>query len=83
MRHFVYMVECADGTLYTGYTTNIKRRLLEHNGVSTRPGARYTSGRRPVTVVFEKYFMSRGKALRFEAQLKQLSRKEKLALVSG
>jgi putative endonuclease len=83
MRHFVYMLECADGTLYTGYTTDIKRRLLEHNGVSARPGARYTSGRRPVTVVFKKYFMSRGKALRFEARLKQLSRKEKLSLVTG
>jgi putative endonuclease len=63
MRHYVYMLRCADGSLYSGYTTDLKRRVAEHNGESTKPGAKYTAPRRPVRLVWHKYFMSRGKAM--------------------
>ncbi len=81
MRHYVYMLKCADSSLYTGYTTDPKRRVAEHNGEGKKPGARYTRPRRPVKLVFKKYFMSRSKAMSFEANLKQLSREEKLNLI--
>lgn len=79
--HYVYVLRCADNTLYTGYTTDIKRRVAEHNGETAVPGAKYTRGRRPVKLVFKKAFRSRSKATSFEAQLKQLSRKEKMDLI--
>lgn len=82
MRHYVYILECADGSLYSGYTTDVARRVAEHNGQSSKPGARYTRPRRPVRLVFTKYFMSRSKATSFEAQLKKLSRTEKLRFIS-
>lgn len=81
MKHFVYLLECADGSLYAGYTTDVKRRLLEHNGESPKSGARYTSGRRPVRLVFQKVFRSRSEATKYEASLKQLKRKDKLLLI--
>lgn len=77
----VYIVECSDGTLYTGITSNIDRRLKEHN-TSTR-GAKYTSTRRPV--VLKKCFVcwSRSEALKEEYRIKQLSRMEKLKLIAS
>ncbi len=75
--HFVYLVTCADHTLYTGYTTNIERRLAAHNaGV----GAKYTRGRRPVTLVASWPFASKGEALRAERAIKSLPREQKLRL---
>jgi putative endonuclease len=76
-QHFVYIVRCADGTLYTGYTSDIARRMDAHN---SGRGAKYTSGRRPVTLLYSEQLESRGEALRREHQLKTLRRAEKEAL---
>jgi len=78
MHHFVYILECADGTLYTGYTNNLQKRLKEHN--DSKRGARYTSGRRPVALKYSEKFSTVGEALKREAEIKKLSRVQKLRL---
>ena len=75
----LYILECADRTLYTGITVNVRRRVGEHNA-STR-GAKYTRSRRPVTLVYSKKFRSRAAASKEEFRIKTLSRPEKLKLV--
>jgi putative endonuclease len=79
---FVYMLRCADGTLYTGITTDVARRVAEHNGDSGQ-GARYTRSRRPVTVAYAERAASRAEAARREAAIKQLDRARKLALCAA
>lgn len=76
---FLYALHCADGTLYTGVTTDLARRLAEHN---TGRGARYTAGRRPVRLVAAWRFPDRGAAQRAEARFRRLSRARKLALIA-
>ena len=76
--HFVYIVRCADGTLYTGYARDPKARVKVHN---SGRGARYTSGRRPVRLLYSESFESIGDALRRERALKRRSRAEKEALI--
>ena len=76
--HFVYIVRCADGTLYTGYARDPKARVKVHNAGR---GARYTSGRRPVRLVYTETFESVGDALRREMALKRRSRAEKETLI--
>ena len=76
---FVYMLRCADGTLYTGITTDVDRRVAEHNGDSGL-GARYTRSRRPVTLAYVEPARDRAEAARREAAIKQLDRARKLAL---
>jgi putative endonuclease len=78
--HNVYVVECNDGTLYTGYTTDVERRVEEHNAGE---GAKYTRGRTPVTLRHAETFDSKGAALSREYAIKQLARHEKLALCDG
>ncbi len=75
----MYMVQCADGTFYTGITTDPVRRLAEHNG--TARGARYTRARRPVQLVYHEQAVSRSEAGKREWQLRRLSRKQKEALL--
>jgi putative endonuclease len=75
----VYMLRCADGTLYTGITTDVTRRLAEHNGAGGL-GARYTRSRRPVELVYVEKAASRAAAARREAVIKRLDRVRKLAL---
>ncbi len=75
----VYILRCADETLYTGITTDIKRRIDEHNASSL--GAKYTHSRRPVTLVFSRQFRSRSLASREEYRIKKLSRMKKLMLI--
>jgi len=75
---YVYMVECADRTLYTGWTTNLERRLKTHNAGR---GARYTKTRGPVRLVFVEPQPNRHAALKREAQLKRMSRQQKLKLI--
>jgi putative endonuclease len=77
--HFVYIVRCADGTLYTGYARNPGAREKMHN---SGRGARYTAGRRPVRLVYSESFKSVGDALRRERQLKRLRRTRKEALLA-
>ena len=76
--HFVYIVRCADGTLYTGYARDPKARVHVHN---TGRGAKYTSGRRPVRLVYSEKFESVGEALRREIALKRRSRAQKEQLI--
>ena len=81
MAYALYIVACADGTLYTGIATDVQRRLAEHNGLKPK-GARYTSARRPVTLVYEAAFETRSAAQKEEARIKRLSRSEKDALIA-
>jgi len=76
---WVYMLHCADGSLYTGITTDLSRRLAEHNG-ERAGGARYTRCRRPVTLVWQESARDRSSALRREAELKRLPRRRKQVL---
>lgn len=76
----VYILECQDGSLYSGITTDMERRLAEHNGKGTR-GARYTRARRPLRLVHTERFATRSAASIREAALKKLSRSEKLTLI--
>ena len=79
MSWWVYLLECADGSLYTGITTDLRRRLAEHNG--ERPGgARYTRSRQPVTLLWSEEHPDRASASRREASIKNLTRAQKLAL---
>ncbi len=76
---FVYILRCGDDTLYTGITTDISRRIEEHNA-GKPPGARYTRGRRPVALAYVERAASRAAAARRETAIKQFGRKHKLAL---
>ena len=77
---FVYMVRCADGSLYTGWTTCLARRVAAHNAGR---GAKYTRSRRPVCLVWAECQPDPSAALRREAAVKRLSRQQKLALVAA
>lgn len=79
---WVYMVRCADDTLYTGVATDPERRLAEHNG-DDRLGAKYTRSRRPVVLVYREGCGSRAEACRREAAIKRLDRRGKLTLLAG
>ncbi|MDO8565667.1 MAG: GIY-YIG nuclease family protein [Candidatus Moranbacteria bacterium] len=79
MSYYLYILKCADGTLYTGITVDLKRRIIEHN--SSALGAKYTRGRRPVTLIFSKKFRTRSTASVAESRIKKLSREEKLDVV--
>lgn len=76
--HFVYIVQCCDGTLYTGWTTDVVARVTAHNEGS---GAKYTKGRGPVTLLYTEVFEHKSDALRREMAIKRLSRAEKLKLI--
>ena len=78
---FVYILRCADTTLYTGVTTDIDRRLREHNG--TVAGAKYTRVRQPVLLVYTEACTSRGAAQKREAEIKKMSRPQKLGLLKN
>jgi len=77
--YYLYILECADKTLYTGITTDLERRELEHN--ASELGAKYTRARRPVRVVYAKGFQDRSTASSEEARVKALSRVKKLELI--
>ena len=76
--HYTYMVQCGDGTLYTGYTTDVVRRTQEHN---RGKGAKYTRSRLPVSLVYYEVHETKTDAMRGEYDLKQLTRVEKLKLI--
>ncbi|MDD2482781.1 MAG: GIY-YIG nuclease family protein [Candidatus Shapirobacteria bacterium] len=78
--YFVYIIKCKDKTLYTGITTNLDRRINEHNNLKS--GAKYTKVRRPVKLVYSKTFVDRSEASKEEARIKKLSRLEKLNLIN-
>ncbi|MFA6305940.1 MAG: GIY-YIG nuclease family protein [Candidatus Gracilibacteria bacterium] len=78
--YYLYILKCSDGTLYTGITVDLERRVKEHN--TSKLGARYTSARRPVVLVYSKKFRNRSTASKAESRVKGLSREEKLRLLS-
>jgi putative endonuclease len=77
---FVYILECADGTLYTGWTTDLARRLAAH---TAGRGSRYTRGRRPVRLAYWEEHSTSRQARRREAALRRLRRTEKLTLIAS
>lgn len=79
--YYVYMIVCADNTLYTGVTTDLERRVLEHN--TSLKGAKYTRSRRPVQLVYFKKFKTRSAAQIAEAKMKKLTRAAKLELIKN
>ena len=75
----LYILKCSDGTLYTGITTNLRRRVGEHGHSAL--GAKYTSSRRPVVIVYSQEYANRSSASKAEAKMKKLSRLAKLELI--
>jgi len=76
----VYVLRCADGTLYTGVARDLQKRLLQHNGAQAG-GPKYTRGRRPVQLLWSDSAIDRSAAQQREAAIKKLSRGEKLRLI--
>jgi len=79
--YYLYILECADETLYTGIAVDLKRRIGEHNSSSL--GAKYTKSRRPVKLVYSKKFRNRSTVSKEEARIKSLSRREKLEIIKN
>lgn len=80
MSWFVYMLRCGDGTLYTGVTDDVPRRLAAHRAGK---GAKYTRGRGPLELVYSEQVSDKSAALRREYQIKRLTRQEKKKLIEG
>ena len=78
--NYTYLVRCADGSLYCGWTNRLEERVRAHN---EGKGAKYTKSRLPVELVYYEAFATKEEAMRREAAIKQMTRKEKLALFSG
>ncbi len=78
MSCFTYIVRCSDGTLYTGWTNDLEKRIACHN---QKKGAKYTKSRTPVTLVYSEQFDTKEEAMRREYRIKQYSRKEKELLI--
>ena len=76
--NYTYILKCKDDSLYTGWTNDLKKRITSHNAGK---GAKYTKARRPVELVFYEEFQTREEAMKREYAIKQLSRKEKEALI--
>ena len=77
--YYVYILQCSDDTLYTGITTDLDRRVYEHNHLAK--GAKYTKVRRPVSLVYSQRCENRSLALKREHEIKKLPRAEKLKLI--
>ncbi|MFH4936153.1 GIY-YIG nuclease family protein [Staphylococcus cohnii] len=78
-KHFIYIVRCKDGSLYTGYAKDIEQRIAKHN---SGQGAKYTKIRRPVELVYQEVFDTKSEAMKREYEIKTFSRQEKLQLIS-
>lgn len=80
--HYIYLVRCSDDSLYCGWTTDLKRRIDAHNG-HIPGGAKYTQGRRPVTLVYAESFHQKQEAQRREYAIKRMTKTKKLRLIKG
>ena len=80
MGNYMYILECRDKTLYTGWTNNLEKRLKAHNAGTA---SKYTRSRRPVKLCYWEAFETRQEAMRREASVKRLTRAEKLKLIQG
>lgn len=78
MKNYVYILRCSDGTLYTGWTNDLQKRVKEHN---RGKGAKYTRGRLPAELVYYEVFETRGEAMSREYRIKRLPREEKEKLI--
>ncbi len=78
--HYIYILRCADDTLYTGWTTDLKKRIQAHNN---KKGAKYTKSRTPVELYYYEEYETKSRALKREARVKKLTRKQKLELKKG
>ena len=78
--YYVYILECCDKRLYTGYTNHLEKRIKAHN---EGKGAKYTKGRRPVSLAYFESFQTKSEALKREYAIKQFSRKKKLELIKS
>ena len=78
--NYTYLVECADKTLYCGWTNDLDKRMKAHN---SGMGAKYTKPRRPVALVYYEEFQTKEEAMKREAAIKKLTRQEKIALIYG
>ena len=76
--NYTYILRCSDGTLYTGWTNHLEKRLSDHN---RGKGAKYTKGRTPVSLAYYETFATREEAMRREWEIKQMTRPEKLKLL--
>ena len=79
MSYFVYILECADGSLYAGCTNDLEKRVQEHN--RAKRGAHYTKIRRPVVLIYSKSFATLNSARKREAEIKRMTREKKLRLI--
>ena len=79
--NYTYILQCADGTLYTGWTNDLEKRCMAHN--NHKAGAKYTKTRRPVRIVYYEGYATDREAMCREAEIKKLTRKEKLSLIEG
>jgi putative endonuclease len=79
-KHYLYVLECSDATFYAGYTTNIERRIKQHNDGK---GAKYTRGRTPVNCIFFEEYPTKREAMQAEYAFKQLSRENKERYMRG
>ena len=83
MKYFVYLLETERGTIYTGITTDVERRFLEHlNGVNKK-GAKYTNANKPVRILYKKEYGTKSEALKEEYRIKQVRRDKKLELIAN
>ena len=80
MNYFVYILKCADETLYTGITVDLEKRIAAHNAGK---GAKYTRGRKPVYLFYSEECADRSSALRRESEIKKMSKSEKIALTES
>ena len=79
MKYFVYMVTCSDGTIYTGYTKDLQKRIDQHN--SGKQGSKYTRKRRPVKLSFVEIYSSQSEAMKREIEIKKFPRVRKLTMI--
>ncbi|RLA84350.1 MAG: GIY-YIG nuclease family protein [Epsilonproteobacteria bacterium] len=79
MSYFIYILECSDGSLYTGITKDVAKRLDEHN--TSKKGAKYTKARRPVKLLYQEPSLDRSSASKREYSIKKLTRLKKLQLI--
>lgn len=76
--NYTYIVECSDGSLYTGWTNDLDKRIRAHNAGK---GAKYTKSRRPVSLVYREEFQTREEAMRREWEIKQMTREKKMKMI--
>ena len=80
MKYYIYILQCFDNTFYTGWTTDLDKRVMAHNTLKT--GAKYTSMRRPVKLVYNEEFENKSMAMKRECEIKKLSRLQKQELIN-